>query len=177
MPAPKGNQYALGNSGGRPTKLTEELLDLARGYLFECNDKYEQVVKQVNKGTGNETIENKLIVCFPSVAGLARTMGISRDTIYEWCKPNKEISDSLTEQEKEEQEKVNNLCDELSQIVKDIQTEQEKRLLDNGLAGTYNPMITKLILGKHGYSEKTETDLTSKGEKIEAINYIVPNGN
>jgi hypothetical protein len=33
-----------------------------------------------------------------------------------------------------------------------------------------------LLLAKHGYTDKTETDITSKGEKIAGINYVVPNG-
>jgi hypothetical protein len=34
-------------------------------------------------------------------------------------------------------------------------------LLNNGLDGTFNPPITKMMLSKHGYSDKIEQDHTS----------------
>ncbi len=142
MPAPKNNKFAVGNNGGRPTKLTPELIENARGYIDDCVDEYEQLLKQ--DGQNSISYDNKLKVMLPSVAGLARTLKVSRDTIYEWQKENKEFS----------------------YIIDDIQAEQEKRLLDNGLAGRYNPMITKVILTKHGYADRVETDLTSGGKPI-----------
>jgi hypothetical protein len=141
MPAPKGNNYAEGNKGGRPPKFTPELIEQARGYIDSCVDEY---------------VEGKLHAAnVPSIAGLARWLNVSRETIYAWREENKEFSD----------------------ICLDVLSEQEKRLASFGLAGVYNPTITKLMMSKHGYTEKTETDITSKGEKIAGINYIVPNDN
>jgi hypothetical protein len=37
--------------------------------------------------------------------------------------------------------------------------------------------FVKETLDKNNYSKKVETDLTTKGEKILAINYILPNDN
>jgi hypothetical protein len=145
MPAPANNKYAVGNEGGRPTKLTLELLEKAKGYLDTCQDEYEQYIKQANQEKGYEMYGERLKVRLPGVAGLARWLNVSRDTIYAWREENEEFSD----------------------IVEDIASEQEKRLLDQGLAGLYNPTIAKLVLSKHGYHDKSETDITSKGEKIE----------
>ena len=124
---------------GRPTLLTPELLEKAQGYIATCNDE----ISETEKGA-LAWVE----VDLPSVAGLARYIEVHRDTIYEWCKGEDELSKQF------------------SDIVKDIDVEQEHRLLNKGLGGLYAPKIAGMLLGKHGYSEKTQTDLTTKGESI-----------
>ena len=83
-------------------------------------------------------------VRFPSIAGLAVFLKCSRECVYEWGRKYSEFSDILAE----------------------VLSEQEKRLLENGLGGNYNAQIAKLVLGKHGYHEKVDSDVTSGGEKI-----------
>lgn len=89
----------------------------------------------------------------PSVVGLAVALKTHRDTIYAWAK----------EEGKES----------FSDIVKRLSTNQERRLLNGGLDNSFNPTIAKLLLGKHGYSDKQETDITSGGEKLSAPTYTV----
>ena len=89
----------------------------------------------------------------PSVVGLAVALETHRDTIYAWAK----------EEGKES----------FSDIVKRLSTNQERKLLNGGLDNSFNPTIAKLLLGKHGYSDKTETDITSGGEKLSAPTYTV----
>jgi hypothetical protein len=43
---------------------------------------------------------------------------------------------------------------------------QSKTLVNNGLNNTFNSAITKLVLGKHGYHEKMDQDITTKGEAM-----------
>jgi len=86
---------------------------------------------------------------FPQVAGLAVFLGISRDTIYEW------IQDDTKK--------------EFSYIVAQICAMQEKVLVNGGIMGEFNATIAKLMLAKHGYSEKQEVDHTTKGDKIQSI--------
>ncbi len=74
----------------------------------------------------------------PSVAGLACALEVCRDTIYDWASQEGKA--------------------EFSDIVKRLSTYQERKLLNGGLNGTLNPMISKLILSKHGYAEKSEVD-------------------
>jgi hypothetical protein len=133
MAAKKGNKNALGNEGGRPTKLTPEVIELARNYLQTCKD---------------EQLGMRVKVSLPSIAGLARCLNVSRETIYSWQGAEIEFSD----------------------ICADVLAEQEKRLTENGLAGTYNPTITKLLLMKHGYTEKT--DMTSGGKELQSLIYL-----
>lgn len=75
----------------------------------------------------------------PSVAGLACYLGVSRETLYDWKSKEKAFSDILNE----------------------ILTLQERTLLNGGLSKDFNPIITKLVLSKHGYSDKVEQDVTS----------------
>ena len=76
----------------------------------------------------------------PSIAGLACEIGIHRETCHAWARDeNKEFSD----------------------ILKAIAQKQERELLNNGLDGTFNPPITKMMLSKHGYSDRVEQDITS----------------
>lgn len=79
----------------------------------------------------------------PSVAGLSIFLQRSRSTLYEWAKDadKKEFSDILDQ----------------------INATQEKVALSNGLTGDFNSTIVKLLLGKHGYHEKVDQELTGKG--------------
>jgi len=64
MPAPKGNKFAEGNDGGRPTKYTPEFIELAKDYLENYEEKYDDAI--------------------PSIAGLAVASSISRETLNVW---------------------------------------------------------------------------------------------
>jgi hypothetical protein len=75
----------------------------------------------------------------PSIAGLAVYLGTCRETIYDWSRKFPEFSD----------------------IVTLLLSKQEQVLIQKGLTGDFNPSITKVILTKHGYSEKQ--DLTLAG--------------
>jgi hypothetical protein len=76
----------------------------------------------------------------PSIAGLACEIGVSRETCHAWAKDEtKEFSD----------------------ILKAIAQEQERNLVKGGLGGVFNASITKMMMTKHGYSDRVETDHTS----------------
>lgn len=77
----------------------------------------------------------------PSIAGLACHIGVTRETCHAWDR----------EEGKEE----------FSHILKRLLQKQEKTLLTNGLGGVFNSTITKLVLSKHGYSDKIEQAHTS----------------
>lgn len=85
----------------------------------------------------------------PQIAGLAVYLGISRDTIYEWSKDDTKP--------------------EFSDIISQICAMQEKVTLNGSIMGEFNPTISKLLLSKHGYSDKAEIDHTTKGEKVQSI--------
>ena len=134
---------------GRPTTYKEEYINKVDEYLAECQDEDKQVVKQSSEKY--EMYDNKLKVNLPTVEGFALWLGISKSTLYDWKKKHKDFSDSL------------------EMIVE----EQRKRLLNMGLSGDYNSTIAKLILSSnHGYTEKSNVDHTSGGEKIQSNTII-----
>ena len=85
----------------------------------------------------------------PSIAGLSVVLGIARETVRAWGHEE-------------------NKCD-FSAMLDKLLSKQEKLLINGGLGGVMNATITKLVLAKHGYSDKQEVDHTTGGEKITAI--------
>jgi len=123
---------------GRPVEYTPNHLEKAKEYLSKCEDT-ERIIETKSGGF------IKLNVDLPSLVGLADYLDIARATVYEWQDTYDEFSD---------------ICDKVLQ-------EQYKRLTNNGLAGTYNPTIAKLLLTKHGLSDKVEADLSTKGKPLQ----------
>lgn len=141
MGAPAGNQYALGNEGGRPTKLTPELLEKARGYLKWCEEHPIHLANKYSKD--GELLQEVTCERLPSVAGLARHLDIGRSTIYFWSKENKEFQD----------------------ILESVNVEQEKQAVELGHAGKSNALMAKFLLSaKHDYREKS--DITTAGKEL-----------
>lgn len=77
----------------------------------------------------------------PTISGMACEIGVSRETLYAWSK---------------DKEKP-----EFSDILSRVMENQERKLVNGGLAGGFNPAVTKMMLTKHGYSDKQEIDHTS----------------
>jgi len=76
----------------------------------------------------------------PSLAGLALVLGLSRETLRLWSK--------------DEDKK------EFFGILERINQKQECVLINNGLNGTFNSNIAKLVLGKHGYQDRQQQEGT-----------------
>lgn len=83
----------------------------------------------------------------PTIAGLSLAVGVTRTTLYDWAN-----------------EKSERYHEEFSYMLGDLLAKQERELLANGLQSVWNPVITKLMLAKHEYTDKV--DHTSKGEKL-----------
>jgi hypothetical protein len=103
-------------------------------------------------GEGNN---QRINVNLPSIEGLALYLDVSRKTIYNWRDTN----------------------DEFLHILEKLLGKQAKCLLNNGLAGRYNSTISKLILTKHGYTDKQEVEHSGKMElKNITVDIIEPKG-
>jgi hypothetical protein len=72
----------------------------------------------------------------PTIAGLALFINVRRETIHVW----------MHEEGKEE----------LSNIVGQLMEKQELSTVNGAIGGEFNPTISKLLLTKHGYSDKVE---------------------
>lgn len=122
------------HAGGRPTEFSEDIVSKAVSYLDDCEDELRSFVSM--QGDGYTKYEERLVVKIPTIEGLARYLKIHRSTLYEWKKTHIQFSD----------------------IIEELQQKQAERLLANGLSGTYNSTIAKVLLTKHGYTDKTEVD-------------------
>ena len=74
------------------------------------------------------------------MAGLACQIGVRRETCHAWAKDETK---------------------EFSNILGKIAETQERQLVRGGLSSAFNAPITKMMLTKHGYSDKVEQDHTS----------------
>lgn len=117
---------------GRPTDYTDQIPARTQEYLDSCQDEVRQVV--VGESEKFTSYKEKVVVKIPTIEGLARFLGIHKDTIYEWEKIHPGFSD----------------------VLQALRSEQAARLINNGLSGDYNPVVAKLLLGKHGYADKSE---------------------
>lgn len=88
------------------------------------------------------------ISIMPTIEGLALYLRVHKDNIYEWCKHNDDLGSQF------------------SDVFEEIKNTQGMRLINGGLYNRLNPTITKLMLSKHGYIEKTATDLTNNGKDL-----------
>lgn len=104
-----------------------------------------KVSEYISTCTDKTDRNGKIHVHIPTMEGLSQYLDVDRTSLFEWGKQHPPFSYSLEK----------------------LLAEQKKRLLNMGLSGDYNSTIAKLILSSnHGMNEKTETDITSKGEKI-----------
>lgn len=105
---------------GRPTEYKEKFIEDMAKYIEGCKDKE-----------------------LPSVEGFAVMLGVSKKSIYNWSKKNKEFLHALEY----------------------LKTVQCRNLMNGGLLGAYNSTIAKLILSaNHNMREKS--DLTTAGKEL-----------
>lgn len=109
---------------------------------IEFNQEYIDKAKaylETCKDTYND--KDKLKVKLPSIEWLCRhfhkeDIAVHRSTIYDWKDKYPEFSD----------------------ILEQILIEQAERLINSSISWEYNSNIAKLLMGKHWYTEKTETE-------------------
>lgn len=82
----------------------------------------------------------------PSVVGLCKVLNRSRSTVYNWA----EDKDT-----------------EFMDILAAIKENQELVTFNKSLTGEYNSAIAKLLLGKHGYSDKSDQTISGGDKPLE----------
>ena len=130
----------------------------AGGRPTEYKEEYIAMVDEYINSCQDYIEKNgRLKVNIPKIEGLSLYLGVSRRVLFEWEKKYPEFMHALDK----------------------IRGEQSSRLQDNGLAGTYNPTIAKLMLSSnHGMREKSDVTSDDKpiGETlIELIKYGTTN--
>ena len=93
----------------------------------------------------------------PSHIGMFLFINVSKSTAYAWADQNSDFYRK-----------------EFSDILAKCMDMQHRVLINKGLNHEHNAAITKLVLGKHGYHDKVDQDVTSKGEKVTNNFVIVP---
>lgn len=102
---------SIQSGNGRPTKYTIQVLESVKEYTDNC------------KKNGN----------FPTVEGLAGTLGVGTRTLYDWEKVHTDFSHTLD-------------------ILRDA---QRQLLITNGLTGSYSSRFAIFLLkASHGMTEK-----------------------
>lgn len=89
-----------------------------------------------------ETYESEYEHAMPSIVGLCSVINRARTTVYRWA---------------EEEDK------DFKYILDMIMEKQQLVLFNGALKNDLNANIAKLALGKHGYSDKAQTELTGAG--------------
>jgi hypothetical protein len=123
---------------GRPIEYSEEIGRKSIKYLEMCNDQHTEFHR--TRSDGSNSFERIVNVKIPTIEGLALSIDISRDTVYDW----------------------KSKYPEFSYIIDKLMAIQADRLLNNGLSGTYNPTIAKVLLTKHGYREGVDNTTNGK---------------
>ena len=86
----------------------------------------------------------------PSNQDLCLHLNISESTLYDWAQKHEEFSDILAR----------------------VKLTQFAVAMDGGLGGDMNANLVKLLMGKHGLSEKSQVDQTSSDGSMTAPTVI-----
>lgn len=135
---------------GRPTKYRPEMCAMADEYLATCKVDVENYVK--TDGDRSTSYQRIIHVNLPKLEGFSEFLDVDHSTMLVWEKEHDEFSEALTK----------------------IRRAQHNMLVNGGVSGEFNPVITKLMLSSnHGYKEKS--DVTSNDKPIQANTIIIKN--
>lgn len=152
---------------GRYAKFSPEIIEEIKEYIAECRDAYVRH-KVVDPDTGEQLMyeqdsqkpvyltQNALQVKIPSMAGLAVHLGVVKKTLYNWKEQDPEGIEGVGKEEAE------SLIAEYLELVDFIEAAQEQKLISGGLSGLYNSNVCKMLLTKHGYSDKVQHDASEQ---------------
>lgn len=122
----------------KPKGTTDECCKCGRPIEFK--EEYIQEAEKYlleNQDLPRGDNDDKLNVKLPTLEGFALRIGHKLDTLNVWAEKNEKFLGALNK----------------------IREEQRSRLINKGLSGQYNPVISKLILSaNHGMKEKTENE-------------------
>lgn len=88
----------------------------------------------------------------PTAPGLALHVGVSSRSCYSWeSEPDKSP-----------------LHEQWFEVMRQMRDQQHQLLLAGGLGGKFNSNIAKLVLTKHGYHDRVQTDVNNPDGRLEA---------
>lgn len=92
MGAPIGNQFALGNKGGRPSEYDPAYVERAKEYIEANQDTY--------------ILGTSIKVKLPTIEGFARFLKVSVSSLHEWAKEHEVFSLALDEIKNEQKQRL-----------------------------------------------------------------------
>ena len=152
MAAPKGNKFAIGNSGKpKQWEAVEELQKDIEAYFKECDEnKRMMFVKSMG-----EEIEVGMPLPY-TIEGLAEALDCDRDTLLNYEKKKG--------------------YEEYFGTIKRAKTKIQRNKVERGLMGIAPAATTIFDLkNNHGYKDKSEYDHTTDGDKIAGSPIIIGN--
>jgi len=140
MPAPKGNKFAIGHKGTKMFPTVKSLKNAIEKYFNHCDNNTAEVYIK----SSQELKEIKKPIPY-TIEGLCEVLECDRDTLLNYEK-KKGYEDYFG-------------------TVKKAKMKIQRNKLERGLLGDSNSAVTIFDLkNNHNYKDKTETDITSKGE-------------
>jgi hypothetical protein len=135
----------------RPTKLTPAVLKKAREYV-----------------DGGWRLERHAV---PMIEGLALHIGTHRVTVREWVdNPPTEKNQNETDKQFASRQRLHS---QFSDIVNRLDTIQALELGSGALKNKLNARTANMMLSRHGYVERKETDITSQGQSVAPLVRII----
>lgn len=126
----------------------------AGGRPIEYNQSFVERTKEYLSSCEDTVNEHgRLVVKLPSIEGLAVYLDINKTTIYDW----------------------ESKYEEFSHVIDTLRGKQAEKLLNNGLSGTYNSTISKVLLTKHGYREGIDQTTNNKDLPAPILNGLSNN--
>jgi hypothetical protein len=152
MAAPKGNKFAIGNSGKpKQWQTVEELKADIDQYFQEC----DSFVRTVYDKRKQETVEVSSPIPY-TIEGLADTLDCDRDTLLNYEKKKG--------------------YEEFFGTIKRAKLKIQRNKVERGLMGIAPAATTIFDLkNNHGYKDESKFDHTSGGEKIAGSPIIIGN--
>jgi hypothetical protein len=147
---------------GRPTKYQAKYCKAIIEYFKECVVVERIVDDPSGRGGTNTHFET---VRVPSIVGFASSIGVHRDTLYEWAQATYPKSHKLRGKLKHP---------EFSDALSHAQSLEESIIFEYGMAGYLDRGLAALYFtNKLGYKDSKHLDMTSDGERLQTAPVVV----
>lgn len=150
-------------SKGRPSKYDPKYCEEIIKY-FDIEPNYEKELNHTTAKGSTWTDYKKWANTLPTFLGFAKKINVNGDTLVEWA------SARYPEDYEDETLRGELKHPDFSAAYMRAKELQKWFLIENGLNGLYNPQFA-IFVAKNitDMKDKTETDLTSDGEKLEGL--------